>query len=185
MILEAARGGDHRAERYLAELLESGTGMDLDLQQAEQWYQKAALGGDPEALYRIGTAAFSGQEISGRRTAPDVNRARQLIRMAAEKGSARAKLHALAKTVTEPTAPPKVSKPVAESPALPPVKIQASLLAAAKKGNAQAQFRVGMAYFDAHQYQAAKEWLEKAAAQKHPIAKDILKHVDSKLNQPK
>ena len=44
---------------------------------------------------------------------------------------------------------------------------------------------VGMRYYDARQYPEAKEWLQKAAAQNHEIAKAVLKDVEIKLNQPK
>ncbi len=49
-----AGAGDVRAKLALGEALERGSGVAVDLRQAQHWYLDAALDGDTEAMYRLG-----------------------------------------------------------------------------------------------------------------------------------
>jgi uncharacterized protein len=51
---EAAELGYAEAQVALAEMLEAGDGVDIDLQQAIHWYKEAASQGSADAQYCLG-----------------------------------------------------------------------------------------------------------------------------------
>ena len=73
-----------RAQINLGILYLRGQGTPRDLVQARAWLEKAAAGGDPQALYALGRAM---DESAGQAVADPV-RAADLYRRAAEKGHA-------------------------------------------------------------------------------------------------
>jgi TPR repeat protein len=85
---KAAAAGHVRAQINLGILYLRGQGMPADLIQARAWLEKAAAGGDPQALYTLGRAL---SESAGQAVADPV-RAADLYRRAAEKGNALAGL---------------------------------------------------------------------------------------------
>ena len=85
---KAAAAGHIRAQINLGILYMRGQGVPADLIQARAWLEKAAAGGDPQALYTLGRAL---SESMGQAVADPV-RAADLYRRAAEKGHARAGL---------------------------------------------------------------------------------------------
>jgi uncharacterized protein len=85
---KAAAAGHVRAEINLGILYMRGQGVPADLIQARAWLEKAAAGGDPQALYTLGRAL---SESAGQAVADPV-RAADLFRRAAEKGNALAGL---------------------------------------------------------------------------------------------
>jgi uncharacterized protein len=85
---KAAAAGHVRAQINLGILYMRGQGVPADLIQARAWLEKAAAGGDPQALYTLGRAL---SESMGQAVADPV-RAADLYRRAAEKGHARAGL---------------------------------------------------------------------------------------------
>ena len=85
---KAAAAGNARAQLNLGILYLRGQGVTADLIQARAWLEKAAAGGDPQALYALGRAL---SETAGQAVA-DPLRAADLYRRAAEKGHALASL---------------------------------------------------------------------------------------------
>jgi TPR repeat protein len=85
---KAAAAGNARAQLNLGILYMRGQGVTADLIQARAWLEKAAAGGDPQALYALGRAL---SETAGQ-AVPDPLRAADLYRRAAEKGHALASL---------------------------------------------------------------------------------------------
>jgi TPR repeat protein len=85
---KAAAAGHVRAQINLGILYLRGQGIPADLIQARAWLEKAAAGGDPQALYTLGRAL---SESAGQAVADPV-RAADLYRRAAEKGHALAGL---------------------------------------------------------------------------------------------
>ena len=85
---KAAAAGHVRAQINLGILYMRGQGVPADLVQARAWLEKAAVGGDPQALYTLGRAL---SESAGQAVADPV-RAADLYRRAAEKGNALAGL---------------------------------------------------------------------------------------------
>lgn len=79
---KAAAAGHARAQLNLGILYLRGQGVAADLIQARAWLEKAAAGGDPQALYALGRAM---SESMGQAMADPV-RATDLYRRAAEKG---------------------------------------------------------------------------------------------------
>lgn len=78
----AAEKGHKRAQLNLGTLYLRGQGVPRDLIQARAWLEKAAMNGDPYALYALGRAM---SESFGPANA-DLVRAADLYRQAAEKG---------------------------------------------------------------------------------------------------
>ena len=85
---KAAAVGHVRAQINLGILYMRGQGVPADLIEARAWLEKAAAGGDPQALYTLGRAL---SETMGQAVADPV-RAADLYRRAAEKGHALAGL---------------------------------------------------------------------------------------------
>jgi len=85
---KAAAAGHARAQLNLGILYLRGQGAAADLIQARAWLEKAAVSGDPQALYTLGRAL---SESAGQAVADPV-RAADLYRRAAEKGHALAGL---------------------------------------------------------------------------------------------
>jgi len=86
---KAANAGHARAQLNLGILYLRGQGVPRDLIQARAWLEKAATGGDPQALYALArTLSESGADVPG----ADPVRAADLYRKAAEKGHALAGL---------------------------------------------------------------------------------------------
>ncbi|MGZ5904296.1 MAG: tetratricopeptide repeat protein [Reyranella sp.] len=85
---KAAAAGHVRAQINLGILYMRGQGVPADLIQARAWLEKAAVSGDPQALYTLGRAL---SESAGQAVADPV-RAADLYRRAAEKGNALAGL---------------------------------------------------------------------------------------------
>ena len=85
---KAAAAGHSRAQLNLGILYMRGLGVAPDLIQARAWLEKAAAGGDPQALYALGRAMSESSALVG----PDPVRAADLYRKAAEKGHALAGL---------------------------------------------------------------------------------------------
>jgi TPR repeat protein len=86
---KAANAGHARAQLNLGILYLRGQGVPRDLIQARAWLEKAAAGGDPQALYALArTLSESGADVPG----ADPVRAADLYRKAAEKGHALAGL---------------------------------------------------------------------------------------------
>lgn len=88
LFTKAAAAGHARAQLNLGILYLRGQGVQPDLIQARAWLEKAAAGGDPQALYALGRAL---SESMGQAIADPV-RATDLYRRAAEKGHAMAGL---------------------------------------------------------------------------------------------
>jgi TPR repeat protein len=82
LFLKAASAGHSRAQLNLGILLLRGQGVPRDLVQARAWLEKAAAGGDPQALYTLGRAMSEGSE----QIPADPVRAADLFRRAAEQG---------------------------------------------------------------------------------------------------
>ena len=85
---KAAAAGHVRSQINLGILYMRGQGVPADLIQARAWLEKAAAGGDPQALYTLGRAL---SDSAGQAVADPV-RAADLYRRAAEKGNALAGL---------------------------------------------------------------------------------------------
>jgi uncharacterized protein len=79
---KAAAAGNQRAQINLGILYFRGQGVSRDLIQSRAWLEKAAAGGDPFALYALARAMEDSQGLAG----PDLVRAADLYRRAAEKG---------------------------------------------------------------------------------------------------
>jgi TPR repeat protein len=82
LFAKAARMGHRRAQLNLGTLYFRGQGVPRDLVQARAWLEKAAVDGDPYALYALGRAM---SEALGP-VAVEPSRAADLYRRAAEKG---------------------------------------------------------------------------------------------------
>lgn len=82
LFTRAAEKGHQRAQLNLGTLYLRGQGVPRDLIQARAWLEKAAVDGDPYALYVLGRA----MEESLGPAAADAVRAANLYRQAAEKG---------------------------------------------------------------------------------------------------
>jgi len=78
----AAEKGHKRAQLNLGTLYLRGQGVPRDLIQARAWLEKAAMNGDPYALYALGRAMSESQGPAS----ADLVRAADLYRQAAEKG---------------------------------------------------------------------------------------------------
>ncbi len=78
----AAEKGHKRAQLNLGTLYLRGQGVPRDLIQARAWLEKAAMNGDPYALYALGRAMSESQGPAN----ADLVRAADLYRQAAEKG---------------------------------------------------------------------------------------------------
>ena len=85
---KAATAGHARAQLNLGILYFRGQGVARDLVQSRAWLEKAAAGGDAQALYALGRAM---EESLGPAPA-DLTRAADLYRQAAEKGQSLAAL---------------------------------------------------------------------------------------------
>jgi TPR repeat protein len=85
---KAASAGHQRAQVNLGILYMRGQGVPRDLVSARAWLEKAAAGGDPQAMYTLGRALDEGTE----QVPADPVRAADLYRRAAEKGHALAGL---------------------------------------------------------------------------------------------
>ena len=85
---KAANAGNQRAQVNLGILYLRGQGVPRDLVTARAWLEKAAAGGEPQAMYTLGRALDeSSDQVPG-----DPVRAADLYRRAAEKGHALAGL---------------------------------------------------------------------------------------------
>ena len=82
LFTRAAEKGHRRAQLNLGTLYLRGQGVPRDLIQARAWLEKAAVDGDPYALYVLGRA----MEESMGPVGADLVRAANLYRQAAEKG---------------------------------------------------------------------------------------------------
>lgn len=78
----AAEKGHKRAQLNVGTLYLRGQGVPRDLIQARAWLEKAAMNGDPYALYALGRAMSESQGPAN----ADLVRAADLYRQAAEKG---------------------------------------------------------------------------------------------------
>jgi hypothetical protein len=81
-----AEQGNRVAQRQLAAMYHSGSGVPRDVVKAAQWYRKAALQGDPEAQF-----VLSGMYMKGEGVPRDRGVALQWLKRAAERGHPDAK----------------------------------------------------------------------------------------------
>jgi localization factor PodJL len=86
----AAAQGDASAQFEVASRLAEGKGLDQDLTEAAQWYQRAAANGFPMAQFRLGTLYERGLGVK-----PDPQRAQIWYERAAAQGNVKA-MHNLA-----------------------------------------------------------------------------------------
>ena len=156
---KAAEQGSHASQARLGAMYLTGDGTPKDVNAAVQWLEKAAQGGVVTAQALLGML-YAGDEGVTR----DPEKARYWLRKAADQGdkTARERLERLdARATASPTMDLAERRKLAES------------------GDAQAQYRLGMAYYSGidgatkDQAQAAL-WLRKAADQGHPRAQYAL-----------
>ena len=86
----AAAQGDASAQFEVASRLAEGKGIDQDLKEAAQWYQRAAASGFAMAQFRLGTLYERGLGVK-----PDASRAQVWYERAAAQGNVKA-MHNLA-----------------------------------------------------------------------------------------
>ena len=86
----AAAQGDASAQFEVASRLAEGKGLDQDLKEAAQWYQRSAASGFAMAQFRLGTLYERGLGVK-----PDASRARAWYERAAAQGNVKA-MHNLA-----------------------------------------------------------------------------------------
>jgi uncharacterized protein len=58
-LVERAQAGEPEAQQALGAAYETGTGVRLDLAEAEKWYRQAAAAGQAEAQYRLASLLLS------------------------------------------------------------------------------------------------------------------------------
>lgn len=138
----------------------NGDGVSKDMDTAIQWLQKAAAQDHSEAQYFLGELYRNGNGIDS-----DHNKAKFWLAKAADKGvgKARSALQTILQNEEQRLAMEQVTM-LRSSPVF-------SLLADARNGRPEAQFRVGMAYVDGTSLQRDMEkgliWLERAAEDQH------------------
>ena len=81
----AAESGEVKAQAALAERYATGRGVEINLEQAVQWYQRAAEQGDAESQYRLALLYDYGAGVSA-----DPAQAAAWLRKAAEQGHVKA-----------------------------------------------------------------------------------------------
>ncbi len=150
-IVPAANRGSKNAMHRLALCYLNGTGIDKSIQKALKWSRKSAEAGMKEAY--ILTSVIYEKHYN------DKENAKIWYKRAADNGD----VQALNWLGTEEM---KVGNT--------DVGLQ-YFMKAANKGFAQSQYNVGIYYFNTHEYEAAKIWLEKAAKQGYTSAIEFLK----------
>lgn len=85
LALPRAQLGDAAAQTLIAELYDKGLGVARDPREATAWYELAADNGNVEARF-----AFAVRLLEGRYVEPDKNRAKTLLKSAADDGHATA-----------------------------------------------------------------------------------------------
>jgi TPR repeat protein len=157
---KAASQGYGLAMRRLGNWFRDGTYVPKDPEQAKQWYQKAEATNDPGVLFLLAEDHKENYPSFYTDTERDIRR--RYLEMAASGGNKEAQLALVSEYNAlqwlEPTA---------------------------NSGNAQAMYRLGMAYFDkgraTESYPLARKWLTEAAAAGDATAKKVLQWTPSKL----
>lgn len=145
-LLAAAERGNVDAQYRLGHCLYSGEGMEQDFGKAAAWLKKAAEGGEPNARFLWGISL-----LEGKGTDTDPNQAEEMI-----KGTFGATDH--------------IEK---ESPS-DDEKLINWHIKAAETGNAEAQFLLGVIYYEGENttrnFEEAIRWYQAAAEQGHAEA---------------
>jgi hypothetical protein len=162
LLAQAQRGAPAAQYQLAKQLLGAASSVQADLAQARAWLERAAASNHPESAFELGIAYRDG--VGGER---DAGKARKWLERAAEVGVLRARI-ALAELdrADTPLAPANLDTAAATP------------LAAARRGDAQAQFELAMMYLNGERVtrdaSAAHDWLIKAASQNHRLAQRTL-----------
>jgi len=152
---EAAEGGDAEAQFALAACYATGKGVDRDLTKAAEWLGKAAEQGHKTAQFNLGLCYVYGDGVG-----KDYAKAVEWFRKAALQGDVEAKARAEALESMMAWADPS------------------RYAEAAEKGDAEAQYNLGMCYGQDENgnkdYAMSAKWLGKAATQGHAKAQFTL-----------
>jgi TPR repeat protein len=187
IIRAGAERGMPVAQRYLAAHYRSKSGPPAEKakSQAEAlvWYHKAAEQGDVESQWYLGMAySFGPPEVEQE----DLPRALPWLEKAAAQGHSEAKrrlevvtsrMAREKKSANNPKTVPKGSTPAPSRLMIPttPAKPKPDpLVEAAEKGSADAQFQLGLRYFQKQELGEAKKWWKKSAEQGNSLAKSFL-----------
>lgn len=60
---KGAKSGDDRAQFYLGNMYDSGTGVSKNSSKALKWYKKSAKQGNPNAQYNLGILYYTGEGV--------------------------------------------------------------------------------------------------------------------------
>ena len=165
----AAAQGDASAQFEVASRLAEGKGLDQDLKEAAQWYQRSASNGFAMAQFRLGTLYERGLGVP-----TDQARAQVWYQRAAEQGNVKA-MHNLAVLAAGRTTPPPDYKEAARW-----------FAAAAELGLADSQYNLAVLYENGmgvpKDLKQAYKWLLLAANAGDSDAKGRRDALKAKLN---
>lgn len=150
-LIPAANGGSSNAAYRLAICYRNGFGIDKNIHEALKWSTTAAKAGQKSAY--LFTGSIYEREFD------DAENAAIWYKRAADNGDAQALNWLGAESMKSGDTDTGFSY----------------FMQAAKKGLPQAQFNVGVAYYNNEDYDAAKVWLDKAAKQGYAKAIEMLK----------
>lgn len=147
-----AKAGDPAAQTLIAEILRNGEGMPRDLKQAAFWYQKAADGGDPNAMLQYSLLLLNG----GSGVARDKAKSDQYMEKAAKAGQPVAAFNWALVLVSQKPGPEGMKA------ALPFYEVSA------QKGIPDSQYALSQIYLNLpgipdEKRATARDWLVKAA----------------------
>ncbi len=149
--LSLAGAGNAAAQTLVAEMMMKGQGVKRDVKSAIFWYQKAAEGGDPPAMFQYALLLMDGRQVPR-----DKKKADEFMRKAAEAGNSSAQFN-WAQIL------------VADNPGEKGLRLALPFYEkAAQQGVADAQYAVAQLYvalkdLPAEKKTRAREWLERAA----------------------
>jgi len=156
-----AESGDPTAQRLLAFAYQEGRGVALDHAAAIEWHKKAAKEGELDSQAALGRYFITG--MGGTQKQPF--RGLFWLRKAAHAGNADAQallgvcyLHGVGRSLLRANQE----------------KAEKWLKAASDQGVAQAKYDLATLYYRREDYGQTAKWLEKAAAQDHPLAHTLL-----------
>jgi TPR repeat protein len=194
---KAGEQGDEKARNLYAKVLAETLINDPKMQvsagveayktgnyaRAAELFSKAAEQGNDTGQYCLGILYEEGVGVP-----KDSVKANELISKAAEQGNTEAKDH-LAKAEAELKAreEKETAKRAAAEKAREAKEAEAKLRTAAAEGDADAQYKLGMLYFneDGVPKHWAAEWFGRAAAQGHAEAKDFLAKAEAIIEEEK
>ena len=153
LFLKAARGGNDTARLYVGYALLTGAGTPTDVPKARYWLRESADAGHVDALVQLARSyrvPFADP--------PDLDRALALYQLAVDKGSLEA-LTALGYVY------------LGGETGTPDLQRATQYFRQAAQGNSPAaQTALGFMSIADHQYAAARQWFERAAAVQYPEA---------------